>query len=208
MASRRNFLQTATATAAVAWLMGAAGRAGPAHVLRGAPNRLDFYRVLYDRDHAAASAFGHAAKTAGLRAYGLRTHPSDYDLTALWYDDLSHRWRQSPTPIAGMTSAHGAFCMQMLGQDAGMRMVLRAEHIQTRDGHIEHRLSGPRALLERAALIDAGSAWPQAAAELIRLIPAQPSQRTSLTIRSASASGMREPLVSWVIAALPPVGRG
>jgi hypothetical protein len=194
-------MQTGAAVSAFAAVIGAAGSARATQVLAGAPSRIDFYRVLYDQDHPAATVFGHAAKAAGLPIHGLRANPTSYHLTAFWYDDLYYRWRKGPAAIAGMTPVHVALYLQLLGQDAGLRLVLRAQHLQTAGGRIEHRLSGPRSVLAQAAtLFDVGRDWPRAAAELIRLTPARLSDTTSLTVSSAAGSGLREPLVSWVMA--------
>lgn len=121
-------------------------------------------------------------------------------------DDLYHRWCEGAVAIAGMTPVRVAFYMQMLGQDAGMRVIFRAEHTQTRDERVQHRLLGPRSVLDQAALFSARSNWSRGVAELVRRIPAELSDKASLVFSSVSAagSGLTEPLVSWVIA---PVSR-
>jgi hypothetical protein len=201
MCNRRTFLQAGALVSAAASVIGGAISAWPASAEAAAPSKIDFYKVLFDQDQPAATAFGDAASAAGLPTHGLRAQLLGHDLTALWYDDLYHRWREEAVPIAGMTPARVAFYMQMLGQDAGLRLVFRAEHTQTSDGRVQHRLSGPKSVLGLAALLDAGSDWSRGVAEMVRRTPAQPSDRGSLVFSSTSVvdSGMKEPLVSWVI---------
>jgi hypothetical protein len=206
MCSRREFLQTGVVVSTVASLMGGTVGAWPASALAGAPGGIEFYKVIFDADQAASAAFGDAVGATGLPTHGLRARPLGHDLTALWYDDLYHRWREGAAAIAGMTPVNVAFYLQMLGQDAGMRLVFRAEHTRASNGGVRHRLMGPTAVLDRAALLNAGADWSRGAAELIRRTPAQLSDQASRVVSSApvTESGMREPLVSWVIA---PVAR-
>jgi hypothetical protein len=118
----------------------------------------------------------------------------------LWYDELYHRWRRGPAAIAGMTPARVAFCLQGLAQEAGLRLVFRAEHVPASDGRLSHRLTGPAAVLERAGLLN-GSDWAAGAAQLVRHCPAQfTAQSVALTSAAASGFAFREALVSWVLA--------
>jgi hypothetical protein len=200
MYNRRSFIQASAAASSVSVLAAGLG-AWPVGALAAAPSRIDFYKVVFDREHPAALVFGQVARNAGLAAQAIGR-----DVTALWYDDLYHRWRQGPAAIAGMTPARVAYCLQVLAQAAGMRMVFRAEHLPTADGRLAHRLTAPRSVLDRAGLLDQAADWPRGAAQLVADCPADFSAKSTLALSSPSASGCasRQPLISWVIA--PPAG--
>jgi hypothetical protein len=191
MYNRRSFIQVSAAASSAALL------AGSLSALAAAAPRIDFYKVVFDRDHPASVAFGRAMAGSGLAAQAIGR-----DVTALWYEDLYHRWRRGPAAIAGMTPAPVAFCLQMLAQESGMRLAFRAEHVAGADGRLAHRLTGPPSVLDRAALLDKGSQWPRGAAQLVRDCPADFAVKSTLALSSAAASGfaIREPLVSWVLA--------
>jgi hypothetical protein len=196
MYNRRAFIQGSAAASSAA-VLAAALDAWPAGALASASSRIDFYKVMFDREHPAALAFGQLAGNAGLAA-----QPIGRDVTALWNDDLYHRWRQGPAAIAGMTPPRVAYCLQVLAQGVGMRMVFRAEHVPMADGRLAHRLTAPRSVLDRAGLLDGASNWPRGAAELISDCPADLSAKSTLALSSPSPGGWtsRQPLVSWVMA--------
>jgi hypothetical protein len=197
MYNRRSFIQASAAASSVSVLASALG-AWPAGALAAASSRIDFYKVVFDGEHPAAVAFGRVAGGTGLAAQAIGR-----DVTALWYDDLYHRWRQGPAAIAGMTPPRVAHCLQVLAQDAGMRMVFRVEHVPAADGRLAHRLSGPKSVLDRAGLLDKAADWPRGVAQLVTDCRADFSAKSTLALNSPSASGCasRQPLVSWVIAA-------
>jgi hypothetical protein len=192
MLNRRTFVQTSVA----AWSISLLGGLKSGWSVAAGPNRIDFYKVLFDRKHPAARTFGRAAEAAGLTIQAI-----DRDVTALWYDDLYHRWRQGAAAIAGLTPVPVAFCLQQLGQNAGMRLVYHAQHTPSGDGRMEHRLNGPRSMLERATLLDSGTDWSRGAARLVIDCPAELSDRSMRVLSSVCAAGSasQEPLVSWVI---------
>jgi hypothetical protein len=200
MYNRRTFIQ-ASAAATSASVLAASLGAWPAGVLAAASSRIDFYKVVFDREHPAALAFGQAAGDCGLSVQAISR-----DVTALWYDDFYHRWRQGPAAIAGMTPARVAYCLQVLAQGVGMRLVFRAEHVAAADGRVAHRLAGPRSVLDRARLLERSADWPRGVARLVRDCPADFSAKSTLALNSPPAGGAasRAPLVSWVIA--PPAG--
>jgi hypothetical protein len=194
--SRRTVLQGGLAIAGTAAL---AGSAGAWLAPRG--SQLSYYKVVFDREHPAAQAFGRAAAAAGLPAQAI-----DRDVTSLWYHDLYHRWQQGLVAIAGMTPVRTAFCLQLFAQDVGLRMVYRAEHRPMAAGGLEHRVTAPAALARQCSALDAGRDWAEAAAGLVQRCPSQLKGRVARVLRSSEASGFAhdEALVSWVIA---PVSR-
>jgi hypothetical protein len=190
---RRDLLKAGLAVSAlpavVAW---------PAAGLAAAPS---FYKLVYDRDHPVAVDFGRNAEAAGQPTYAIGG-----DVTALWYDDLYHRWRQGPAAIAGLTSVSVAMVLEMMAWDAGLRTAFRAEHTPTAAGGMRHALTGPEPMLAHASLLDTGAAWGVGASKLLSRYPAAGSARSTLTLDCAPAPGVAhaEPLVSWVFA---PVAR-
>jgi hypothetical protein len=160
-----------------------------------------FHKVLFDRDHAAAVAFGRAG-----RAAGLPVEPIGADLTALWYE-LSLRLRQGPTALAGLTTEPVGLYLQLLAQDFGLRPALRVSHTPLGGGRIRHYLTGPQSTLQQAGRLDAGKRWPLGALALLRGCPAAlaPGTTGACTLISTSDEvASRERLVSWVMA---PVAR-
>jgi hypothetical protein len=200
MYNRRTFIQ-ASAAASTASVLAASLGAWPAAASATASSRIDFYKVVFDREHPAALAFGQAAGNSGLPVLAIGR-----DVTALWYDDLYHRWRQGPAAIAGMTPVRVAYCLQVLAQGAGMRLVYRGEHVPAADGRLAHRLAGPRSVLDRARILDEAVDWPRAVARLVKDCLADFSAKSTLALNSPPAGGAasRASLVSWVIA--PPAG--
>lgn len=195
--TRRSLLQAGLAVASASVL---AASAGGLLAQRGA--RLHFHKVYFDREHPAAQAFGRASAAAGLA-----TQAIDRDVTALWYHDLYHRWRQQLVAIAGMTPVRTAFCLQLFAQDVGLRLVYRAEHRPLADSGLEHRVTAPASVARQCDQLEAGTAWAEAAAGLVQQCPAELKGRASRVLRSAEANGFAHPesLVSWVLA---PVTRG
>ena len=103
--------------------------------------------------------------------------------------------------IAGLTSPAAAFCLQVFGQDAGLRMVFRAEH-RLIDGTREHVLTGPAAMLTGASLDPSDASWGGQIATLIAGCPGRVQGEASATVSCAGplAEGAARPLVSWVLA--------
>lgn len=197
--NRRSLLQVGTCAAVLPLASNAMGHWLPAAA--GGGSRIPFHKVLVDRDHPAAAAFGRAGQDAGLPVEPVGTH-----LTALWCA-LTQHWRQQRSAIAGLTTEPVALYLQLLAQDAGLRLVLRTSHTVLDDGRIRHQLTGPAATVQRAVLLDSAERWPLGALALVNHCPAELSSKTTITRISPAgvASMSKEPrLVSWVLA---PVAR-
>jgi hypothetical protein len=67
------------------------------------------------------------ALSLALQHFGVPVRAVGRDVTALWADDLSVRWRNADTrtAIAGLTSPHALLCLEQLGHLAEMRVVWR-----------------------------------------------------------------------------------
>jgi hypothetical protein len=83
---------------------------------------LAVHRAIYDERFEAGRAFAVQARQRGWTTRAIRG-----DVTDLWFNELSLRWKQGPAPIAGLTAKNSLFCLERLAWDAGMRVVSRAE---------------------------------------------------------------------------------
>jgi hypothetical protein len=196
MTSRREFLQIGLAASALplaAQTARAAGLADPS------PAPVTLYKIVYDARFPESVAFGRRAAQLGVRA-----HAIEGDMTQFWYDDLSHRWKQGPVAIAGLTAHGPLFCFEQLGRDQRMRVVFRAEHRPTSAG-VAHELSGPNALLDDARAAASRADWSAAMADVVTHCP---SGRAEIGTALVSYRGVHafpaaldgDALYSWVIA--------
>ena len=172
MTSRREFLQIGIA--ASAWPLAtqaarAAGFDGLAGAASGSSPSLPLYKVVYDTRFAASVAFGRRAASLGAAV-----HPIQGDMTRLWFDDIYHRWKQSPVAIAGLTAQGPLFCFERLAWDQGLRVVFARS---TARG--EHLLSGPESLLLDARRALASADWAAMATVVTRC----PSGRAEIGCR-------------------------
>jgi len=189
MANRREFMVAGAVAAGGASLLGA-GAAEASQPLA------DLYTVVYDERFPDSVAFAAQARRQGLRVSAIRG-----DVTRLWYDDLYHRWKKGPAAIAGLTAPDALFCLETLGNDAGLRRVLKVEH-RAGAGGVEHRLEGPARLLQQASLDACGGAWAGRMAQLAGRCPAVRAGRIE-TVSASEGATLRTDypsLVSWVLA--------
>jgi hypothetical protein len=194
MTSRREFLQTGVAVSTLPF-------AGPAlgAIRTSDHSSVPLYAVIYDTRFEPSVAF--ARRSAAL---GLSTREIAGDMTTVWYNDLYHRWKQSPIAIAGLTNRGALFCFEQLGRDQGLRIRFRSEHRPRADGTIEHTLTGPAPMLAAASRITSpASVLGDCLAEIVSGCP-----DTAVTVSSASfrshgslgLSGDDDALYSWVLA--------
>jgi hypothetical protein len=198
MASRREFLQVGFA----ALTLPISARAAFAPAVSnpaGEPAPTPLYKVIFDNRFPASVEFGEQAKRLGAAAHGIKG-----DITDVWFNDLYHRWKESPVAIAGLTAHGPIFCLERLAWDHRMRVVFRADHKLLPDGSIEHALSGPENVLRRAADLGAdGPNWSSRIAELVTHFPQarSTSGKATFVARLPKPTGDDpEPLISWVIA--------
>jgi hypothetical protein len=217
MTNRRQFLQIGLAAGALplashnAFATGTEPARMPTGVAAALPGGAEhgtvvLYKAVYDSRFADSVAF---AKRA--RALGLPLQEIEGDITSFWFHELDQRWRRgeragSPVAIAGLT-AHGAlFCLERLAWDQRMRVVFRAEHAAAPSGSLEHRLSGPVAMLDASGVGAMGEGWAESMADVLAACPRGLAELSSRCIATsvARAAGA-ETLYSWVIA---PAARG
>ena len=84
--------------------------------------RIEFYKVIYDRRFPASVAFGDIWKARGAAVHAIRG-----DITGLWFHDLDLQWKKQPLAIAGLTAHGPLFCLERLAWDQGMRVIAREE---------------------------------------------------------------------------------
>ena len=194
--NRRSLLQ-AGVSAAVMPLVGMANWLPAPLADSNKASRIQFHKVLFDRDHPAALVFGQAGQAAGLSV-----EPIGADLTALWRE-LSLRWRQERVAVAGLTTEPVALYLQLFAQDAGLRLVYRTSHTPLSDGRVRHYLNGPRTTLQHAALLDTEERWPLGSLALLCRCTADLASKATLMRTSPSGRAStfpRERLVSWILA--------
>lgn len=196
MTSRRDLLQIGIA--ASAWpLATRAARAGGFDRVDGAAadsmRSLPLYKVVYDTRFAPSVAFGRRAASLGAAVHAIQG-----DMTRLWFDDIYHRWKESPAAIAGLTAQGPLFCFERLAWDQGLRVVFRTEH-----GPTQHLLSGPESLLIEARSVLANADWAAEMATVVTRCPSGGAEIGSEAVgctRGSIVSPADEPLYSWVIA--------
>jgi hypothetical protein len=193
---RRVFLKGLAAAATLPVALTSAGEASLV-LAAAAPETLRIYRVIYDRTHPAALAFG---RTAALMGY--ETAAVEDDVTRIWYHILHPRWQRGPAAIIGLTTGSTAFCLEGLGAHFWMRTVFRADHRPREDGTYEHAMIGPASVIARAPLLSAARNWGVGSAQMLLTCPERGEAKHTVTTASPGGlgSGWRRPLVSWVIA--------
>ena len=194
MLNRRTFLQAGVT--AVPLATGAALTLG-ANKARAALPAVPLHTVVYDERYPDSVAFATEVRWMGQRTSAIRG-----DVTKLWYDDLYHAWKNGPVAIAGLTTQDAMFCLEVFGNDAGLRLIVKAEH-QISAGRVEHRLQGPEAALAGTSLDKCGADWSGRMAQMLVGCPATREGRTQVTaVSQAGKLAADEPvqLVSWLLA--------
>lgn len=160
---------------------------------------LPLYIALYDKRFGASQAFGERMAVRGVATTGLSTG----DITALWFNDLYHRWMKEPVAIAGLTARGPLFCLEQLARDHGMRVVYRARHMIIDDGSVLHEVEGPSGVVDLVQRIAVKDSWATDLGDVISRYPHENTSRARVLVHTpgATVSAPRdEPLFSWVIA--------
>lgn len=197
--TRRTFLRTTATIGALSLPTALLGRARlPLEPLDTGP-ALDVSTIVYDKRYAEAIAFA-----AECRSLGASVHPIEGQVHDVWQEHLYQSWRESKTPVAGLTDFRALFLLQMMARDAGMRPVLRAHHYVDGD-ETHHEVFGPQRLRGAATvrLVEADADWSRAIARLVVQLPAGHSSirdGSSNVIDADARTLNHHTLVSWVIA--------
>ena len=156
------------------------------------------YRVVSDARFSPSVAFGIEAERLGSPLTMIQG-----DITDLWFNDLSIRWREGPIALAGLTAHGPLFCLERFAWDHGLRVVFRAEHQSVGSGVAAHSITGPSDTLARIGSLRLGDLdWPRAFARIATACDAGSPGSASVRITTPwiGAAEPDEPLVSWVIA--------
>jgi hypothetical protein len=208
MGNRREFLRDAiAATTAVALPYacpsfatggGAAALGGPItsrHIACHAP-----FLVLIDETLDEAGHFAAAAARLGLPA---RMFADDAGI--VWMRDIEPRLASFAAPLAGLTSAPTSFCLEYLARAHRLRLVYRIEHERAGATNpraaFRHRLAGPAELGGAMRRVEqAGTRWPNAAAELFAACPVHFRTAAPLELPDLTGRGSAAHAVSWLMA--------
>ncbi|WP_193075985.1 hypothetical protein [Pseudomonas sp. FME51] len=196
--NRRNFLKVGLAGSSLPILAGFGGHS-LASILSGWDDA-ELSLVISDARFSAPQRFAAAAERIGVRHLAI-----DGDVTRLWRQHLVPLWRKQPSIIAGMTARQPLFCLEQLGRDYDMRVVLRAEHMPQSDGTVSHQLNAPmnhaqalNELLggqvdweERMARYSSACSWNIARDRCIQ---------TRISSPMTLSDQLEVPMVSWVMA--------
>lgn len=124
------------------------------------------------------------------------------DITPVWVH-LQSLWRSTPIAVGGLTTFTPLLLLEQSGRDYGLRIVFRAEHLETADNTVNHTLRGPREVLrafgEAAAC---GCDFGGCAALALARCPTAPTDDTAtLSLRTPVVTGrtFSRTLYSWVL---------
>lgn len=193
MLNRRTFLQAGVT--AVPLAAGAALTLGAKPASAGGVRAVPLHTVVYDERFADGVAFANEA-----RWMGQRTSAIQGDVTRLWYDDLYHAWQKGPVAIAGLTTQDAMFCLEIFGNDAGLRLLVKGEH-RIEGGRALHRMNAPELALAGTSLDQCGADWSGRMAQMLVGCPSSRDRRTEVTALSTTrAVEGSVTLVSWLLA--------
>jgi hypothetical protein len=199
VASRRQFIQSGLALSAASLTTGISAFSLRADETAVTSLRLE--RFVFDSRFAAAVELArHAAH------HGIPLAETAGDLTDLWYHELDLRWRKAPMALAGMTTRGGLFVLETLAADHRMFVVYRGTHSVSRDGGVAHVLSGPAALIARAAP-NPGTPFLEHLGRTMTECPRDRQRMAVLKLTTAAEHrpADEEPMFSWIIAPRSPV---
>ena len=97
------------------------------------------YRAIFDERFEAGRRFASDALGRGWVTRAIRG-----DVTHVWFNELSLRWKRGPAPIAGLTTASSLFVLERLSWDVRMRVTMRESVAGTDLVHWLISLPAPR----------------------------------------------------------------
>jgi hypothetical protein len=217
MTNRREFLQTGVSVSALPLAIGGLPSSMAADVRRE-PEPLSPHKAIFDDRYAEGRAFAAAIGRFGVPARAL----TNGDITDLWYDELDLVWRTQRVAVAGLTQFGPMFALERLGNDRGMRVVLRVEHQLRADGTLAHVMTGAAETLAAAEQLQRrGVDWPTMIAATLahcradRAAPAEctivmPAAKPELTPPPAAAASSSAPetVIHYYTTAAIQEGRG
>jgi hypothetical protein len=169
-------------------------RWGPANAAASGPAGAVFGAV-FDSGVPQSLAFAERTRSMGLRSFGFAG-----DMSSVWFDQLLPALRAKPAPLIGLTTPGALFCFEQLAWEAGMRVGLRIDHREGRDG-VEHLASAPLPADVRAQLGKLNRAFGSCAADVAIGSRAVWGDCTHAVVPTTHGLGASA-LVTWVIAPL------
>ena len=184
MTNRREFLQTGVSVSAlplaVSGLPPVAAASAP-WFARLEEDNAPLYKAVYDDRYAEGRRVAEAVGAFGVAVRAL----DDGDVTGFWYGELDLLWRERPAAIAGTTQFGPMFALEQLGNERGMRVVLRIEHRLREEGGLAHVMTGaPETLAFAEGFGREGMEWPVLTAAALahcRAACSAPAQHTIVT---------------------------
>ncbi|PCJ39366.1 MAG: hypothetical protein COA71_13950 [SAR86 cluster bacterium] len=196
MINRRRFIQSSSLATLPLW---SGTKFAFGSQAEAAISEFPLYTVVYDEESPDSIAFANEAERMGQHTSAI----SNGDVTKLWYDDLYHHWKQAPVAIGGLTTLDAFFCLEIFGNDAGLRRVLKVEHRREEDA-VKHQSFGMDIALDDHVL--GQDAWSERMAQIL-INSSFPKTRTtekfiSMTHSENKGQGLdaHSTLVSWMIA--------
>jgi hypothetical protein len=197
MTTRRQFIEGAIATGvSVAAVTPSIAHALALDTDTGSYLRLE--RVVFDERFAPARIFAEEA-----RKRFVNTSAINGSIHELWYNDLYYHWRDKKSPTAGITDARSLFLLEMMANDAGMRVVHRVHHAESA-GTYDHRVFGPLQRRDEltARMSGVQANWARHAADIVTSWPSATTstapQHSNILSAKLQALDARS-LVSWII---------
>ena len=192
MVNRRSVMKLGAATVAGALVnLPALGRN-----VAQAPVHNALRRAVFDERFAECRAFADELNSAGVLTSAIRG-----DVARLWYHDLRVQLSKNPAPLAGLTDRPAVFCLEELARDVGMRVIFRADHIMSQNGHTQHTAVGPASLVAATHNLPPETGFGRAIARLFSRFDIDEPRDTAAQKRTGPFSPENNmALVSWVIA--------
>lgn len=160
--------------------------------------------ALFEAQATEAQQFGRVFDGVDSGVHGVQGDIADFWYVKTHYGAEKRR-PQNLRSIAGMTLPGAAFCLEVLGRDLRMAMVLRIDHRWARDGSMHHTLFGPDAVVESIAthLRHPSPDWPEAIGTTIRGLTALDLAGDSIVRELTAGASLRDSashLTTWVLA--------
>jgi hypothetical protein len=201
MTSRRKFMQSAIATAALATNPLAAravsipestaARDASTPVRRHRP-----FKVVFAQDSVEGANFGAEARRRGAPALAFGE-----DVGGIWMQKIEPRLRAAPAAIAGLTGGAPLFCLEYLARAYGLCVVYRIQHTRLPNGSYRHSGVGPARVEHWAQVLGAaGDDWTGCAARLVTACPADLRPDPSIPLPDLAQRGASEALFTWLLA--------
>jgi hypothetical protein len=133
---------------------------------------------------------------------GATLHEIDGDVTDFWYHHLDFRWRGKHGALAGVTGDDALFVFENLAWDRRLRVVYRGRHASSRNGVVEHVLSGPVSVVDGMDVSVQAGPWPHLVGSSLARWSGRREPSKTIQLKSADEvePERRAVLMSWIVA--------